>query len=82
MRNASCFVILLPHFPKEACKSNYVYTIVSLIGPSKYPTLHTNMHKVINSMTPKSDRNTYPANHCILPSIASHLCHQFYHQPF
>jgi hypothetical protein len=60
MRDACCFVILFLvnsqlHFSKDVSKSNpSLYSIVSLIWASKYPILHMNAHKNVNSMTPKS----------------------------
>ena len=61
MRNAMCFIIL---FRVKICYSipnmqvgqtPYLCSRGSLIRAPKYPTLHTNAHKTINSIAPKSD---------------------------
>ena len=67
------------HFSKEASKSvPYLYRRVSVIGVSKYLTLHTNVHGTINSMAPKNDPSSVKQDisgpslhmgyHCILSS--------------
>ena len=61
IRNASCFVIMFSVivryiFSKGQVSQNpYLYCSVSLIWASIYATMYTNAHKMINSMTPKSD---------------------------
>lgn len=62
-RNASCFINLFHvknqlHFSKRIVSQiPYLYSRVSLISTSKYPILHTNPHKIINTMAPESDHN-------------------------
>ena len=76
MRSASCFIILILvisyMFPKrQVSQTPHVYTRVFLIWAPN-PTLHTNAHKMVNSMAPNSDCKwcqTPP----IWPIIASHL---------
>ena len=59
MRNESCFVNMFlvtnySHFPKrQESQTPFFDNGVSLNQASKYPTLHTNAHKTVNSMAPK-----------------------------
>ena len=79
MRHTSCSVILFlmkktNHiFPKmQVSQTPYLYNKVFLIWASKYPTLHTDGHKKVNSMAPKSDRN-FCTRTPIRPIVESHL---------
>jgi hypothetical protein len=61
-RNTSRFVSLYHLIrscisPKrQASQTAYLYSRVSMIWASKYSTLHTNAHKMVNLMVPMSDR--------------------------
>ena len=62
MRNAICSIILYRvkncyNFPNtQVGQTPYLCSRGFLIRAPKYPTLHTNAHKTINSIAPKSDR--------------------------
>ena len=70
-------------YPKrQVSQTPYLYSKVSLIWASKYPTLHMNAHKKVKvNGTQKWLQmvwnNTYPDNLCIPPIPASFSSHHF-----
>ena len=81
MRDACCFVTLFHVidyllFPKRnVSQIPSLYSRVSLIRTLKYPTLHTNAYKIVDSMTPKCDSKwceTWPIRPITASNLSSH----------